>query len=246
MRITRKVFSTYSKEDLISVIEERAFCEGYQAAQKEFGNKENKRKRREWELKMSGGRSAAVMAHTQNPDVAQFGGSKKGFGVPINKEAYKDIVDSSGSIRDIGKKIGLGSDIDRKTAELIDEAILINSSRENNNAYVDQLDTLKKQDRRFKYVSKSRAKKLREEVMEKEREKRAKELEEYKKRLAKTEAEPVSTVVKEGAEGSGKNIEKGLSRFKKPALIGAGIIGTAGLAYGGKKLYDKYKKKKAE
>ena len=82
--------------------------------------------------------------------------------------------------------------------------------------------------------------------MKKEREKRAKELEEYKKRLAKTEAEPVSTVVKEGAEESGKNIEKGLSRFKKPALIGAGIIGTAGLAYGGKKLYDKYKKKKAE
>lgn len=144
------------------------------------------------------------------------------------------------------KKIGLGSDIDRKTAELIDEAILINSSRENNNAYVDQLDSLKKQDRRYKYVSKSRAKESREEVMKKEREKRARELEEYKKRFAKTEAEPVSTVVKESAEESGKNIEKGLSRFKKPVLIGAGIIGTAGLAYGGKKLYDKYKKKEAE
>lgn len=245
MRITRKVFSTYSEEDLISAIEERAFNEGYMAAQKEFGNKENKRKRREWELKMSGGRSAAVMAHTQNPDVAQFGGSKKGFGTPINKEAYKDVIDNynSDSLRNIAKKIGLGSDVDRKTVELIDEAILINISRENNNAYVDQLDDLKKQDRRFKYVvPKNTAKERREEVMKKEREKRAKELEEYKKRLAKTEAEPVSTVVKEGAEESGKNIEKGLSRFKKPALIGAGIVGTAGLAYGAKKLYDKNKK----
>ena len=35
--IRRKVFSSYSEEDLISAIEERAFCEGYQAAQKEFG-----------------------------------------------------------------------------------------------------------------------------------------------------------------------------------------------------------------
>ena len=35
--IRRKVFSSYSEEDLISAIEERAFCEGYLAAQKEFG-----------------------------------------------------------------------------------------------------------------------------------------------------------------------------------------------------------------
>ena len=245
MRITRKVFSTYSKEDLISAIEERAFCEGYQAAQKEFGNKENKRKRREWELKMSGGRSASAMARKKNPDVVQLGGSKRGFGVPINKEAYLDTIDDlTINMKTAAEKIGLEPNI--KNVELVDEALDINTSRFNNKNYVDQLDTLKKQDRRFKYVSKSRAKKLREEVMEKEREKRAKELEEYKKRLAKTEAEPVSTVVKEGAEESGKNIEKGLSRFKKPALIGAGIIGTAGLAYGGKKLYDKYKKKKAE
>jgi len=34
--IRRKVFSSYSEEDLISAIEERAFCEGYLAAQKEF------------------------------------------------------------------------------------------------------------------------------------------------------------------------------------------------------------------
>lgn len=38
MRITRKVFSEYSEiDDIISAIEEKAFCEGYQAAQKEFG-----------------------------------------------------------------------------------------------------------------------------------------------------------------------------------------------------------------
>ena len=35
--IRRKVFSNYSEKDLISAIEERAFCEGYIAAQKEFG-----------------------------------------------------------------------------------------------------------------------------------------------------------------------------------------------------------------
>lgn len=35
--IRRKVFSSYSEEDLINAIEERAFCEGYIAAQKEFG-----------------------------------------------------------------------------------------------------------------------------------------------------------------------------------------------------------------
>ena len=38
--IRRKVFSSYSEEDLISAIEERAFCEGYQAAQKEFAEEE--------------------------------------------------------------------------------------------------------------------------------------------------------------------------------------------------------------
>ena len=37
MRVTRKVFSIYSEDELISSIEERAFNEGYQAAQKEFG-----------------------------------------------------------------------------------------------------------------------------------------------------------------------------------------------------------------
>ena len=37
MRVTRKVFSIYSEDELISAIEERAFNEGYQAAQKEFG-----------------------------------------------------------------------------------------------------------------------------------------------------------------------------------------------------------------
>ena len=36
MRVTRKVFSIYSEDELISSIEERAFNEGYQAAQKEF------------------------------------------------------------------------------------------------------------------------------------------------------------------------------------------------------------------
>jgi len=44
MRITRKVFSIYSEEDLISAIEERAFCEGYQAAQREFAEKEDDEK----------------------------------------------------------------------------------------------------------------------------------------------------------------------------------------------------------
>ena len=247
MRVTRKVFSIYSEEDLISAIEEKAFCEGYIAAQKEFGNKENKRKRREWELKMSGGRSASAMARKKNPDVVQLGGSKRGFGVPINKEAYIDIIDAPNiGLKTEAEILGLEPNI--KNAELVDEAIDINTSRFNNKTYVDQLDALKKQDYRFKYViPKNTAKERREEVMKKEREKRAKELEEYtKNRLSKAEAEPVSTVVKEGAEESGKNIEKGLSRFKKPALIGAGIIGTAGLAYGGKKLYDKYKKKEAE
>jgi len=38
--IRRKVFSSYSEEDLISAIEERAFCEGYIAAQKEFAEEE--------------------------------------------------------------------------------------------------------------------------------------------------------------------------------------------------------------
>lgn len=38
MRVTRKIFSEYSEiDDVISAIEERAFNEGYQAAQKEFG-----------------------------------------------------------------------------------------------------------------------------------------------------------------------------------------------------------------
>lgn len=32
--------------------------------------------------------------------------------------------------------------------------------------------------------------------------------------------------------------------LKKIGMIGAGIAGAAGLAYGGKKLYDKYKKNK--
>lgn len=246
MRITRKVFSIYSEGELINAIEERAFNEGYQAAQKEFGNKENKRKRREWELKMSGDRSASAMARKKNPDVVQFGGSKRGFGVPINKEAYMDIMDAPiTNLKTVAEKMGLEPNI--KNVELVDEALDINTSRFNNKTYVDQLDSLKKQDYRFKnIVPKNITKERREKVMKKEREKRAKELEEYKKRLAKTEAEPVSTVVKESAEESGKNIEKGLSRFKKPALIGAGIIGTAGLAYGGKKLYDKYKKKEAE
>ena len=41
MRITRKVFS----EELISAIEERAFNEGYQAAQREFAEEEESRDR---------------------------------------------------------------------------------------------------------------------------------------------------------------------------------------------------------
>ena len=40
MRVTRKVFSIYSEEDLISAIEEKAFCEGYQVAKKEYAEEE--------------------------------------------------------------------------------------------------------------------------------------------------------------------------------------------------------------
>ncbi len=46
MRITRKVFSEYSEiNDIISAIEERAFNEGYMAAQKEFAEEEESRDR---------------------------------------------------------------------------------------------------------------------------------------------------------------------------------------------------------
>lgn len=44
MRITRKVFSIYSEDKLISAIEERAFNEGYQAAQREFAEEEDDEK----------------------------------------------------------------------------------------------------------------------------------------------------------------------------------------------------------
>ena len=44
MRITRKVFSIYSEDKLISAIEERAFNEGYQAAQREFAEEDDDEK----------------------------------------------------------------------------------------------------------------------------------------------------------------------------------------------------------
>ena len=44
--IRRKVFSNYSEESLISAIEERAFCEGYLAAQKEFAEEEEEARER--------------------------------------------------------------------------------------------------------------------------------------------------------------------------------------------------------
>ena len=47
MRITRKVFSEYSEiNDIISAIEERAFNEGYMAAQKEFAEEEEDKDRK--------------------------------------------------------------------------------------------------------------------------------------------------------------------------------------------------------
>lgn len=45
MRVTRKVFSIYSEDKLISVVEEKAFCEGYQAAQREFAEEEEEKSR---------------------------------------------------------------------------------------------------------------------------------------------------------------------------------------------------------
>ena len=44
MRITRKVFSIYSEDKLISAIEEKAFNEGYMAAQKEFAEEDDEKK----------------------------------------------------------------------------------------------------------------------------------------------------------------------------------------------------------
>ena len=54
MRITRKVFSIYSEEDLISAIEEKAFCEGYQAAQKEFAEEESRDRNRKIGIGLTG------------------------------------------------------------------------------------------------------------------------------------------------------------------------------------------------
>ena len=44
MRITRKVFSIYSEDELISAIEEKAFNEGYMAAQREFAEEDDEKK----------------------------------------------------------------------------------------------------------------------------------------------------------------------------------------------------------
>ena len=69
--IRRKVFSNYSEEDLINAIEERAFCEGYLAAQKEFA--EDEEEARERKRKIGAG-------------IAGIGGV--GAGVGLDKTLY--------------------------------------------------------------------------------------------------------------------------------------------------------------
>lgn len=64
------------------------------------------------------------------------------------------------------------------------------------------------------------------------------------------EAKP-SNIIKNEAENTVKKTEGFLSKLKrgatsKPALIGYGLAATGGLAYGGKKLYDRRKNNSAE
>ena len=72
--IRRKVFSSYSEEDLINAIEERAFCEGYLAAQKEFAEEEEEA--RERKRKIGAGIGAGI---------AGIGGVGAGAGVGVRK-----------------------------------------------------------------------------------------------------------------------------------------------------------------
>ena len=76
-----------------------------------------------------------------------------------------------------------------------------------------------------------------------EKSKRAAENEAYsnyiKDRLSKAGIEPE---IKPTEEAINK-VEGKLSKFKKPALIGAGIIGASGLAYGGYRMYKNRKNK---
>ena len=124
MYLRRKVFSCQpSLEDIINEVEERAFSAGYEAAQKEFGNKENKRKRREWEIQQGGGRNAYSTGMKSRSEGAQnllgIGGSKKGFGHAVDRNILTDHYNkNSYTLSEEAKKLGIDSGLLEETNEI--------------------------------------------------------------------------------------------------------------------------------
>jgi len=117
--IRRKVFSSYSEEDLISAIEERAFNEGYQAAQREFAEEEEEARERKRKIGVGltglGGVGAGVGLGKTLYDIH---GNNKYYNEKINrvvadykkyyddytKDAYKTAEDAINSA-DLKKRI---------------------------------------------------------------------------------------------------------------------------------------------
>jgi len=102
MRVTRKVFSNYSEtEDLISAIEERAFCEGYQAAQREFAKKND-------ELTENQKLGIAALGLTSATGAGMYGLSKyEGRGVlDKTSSSVRNLVSNTRNSK-LGKLLGV-------------------------------------------------------------------------------------------------------------------------------------------
>jgi len=110
--IRRKVFSSYSEEDLISAIEERAFCEGYLAAQKEFAEEE--------EDNGSSTRSKVLGAGALGAGAAALGGMYSGvIGANDFKNTYSGKNIHVGNLKKWGEgKINAGDEYFKKLQEL--------------------------------------------------------------------------------------------------------------------------------
>ena len=239
MRITRKVFSSYSEiNNIISAIEERAFCEGYQAAQKEFAEEEESRDRNR---KIGVGLAGAGVVGAgiglgktlyDVHDNKTFYNKRIDDLVADNAEVYKTRVSQAKNeaewMRNSAKS-RYDKSLKDIEGEISSEKKMLNDELSNKNKHLKEIEILGKEKDRLNYRHNNTLKQIDSDL-----EKEVKGIEEkFGKEVTDRE---VNKIKGKAALNKGKIIKSGALKYGLPALAVTGI--GAGMMYKNRKKKD--------
>ena len=214
---------------------EKAFSIGYEMGQKEFGNKENKRKRKEWEWKEADKIGQKLMRD----------GIEMTKGDAIRAQRLKNVADTHG---------GVGRYIDEKNIPhdiYSDEVLNLITGKKEDRSVHHKINTRSiAKNRSGKITKKSLLKGIEQDIAISDLgDVDNVHINANRYETMRTGGKRRGDFIKNNKKEENSNIKKDIldkKNLKKAGLALAGTAAAAGIAYGAKKLYDKRKKAREE